>query len=63
MSDVLREGLANYVPDKYLVVKGVEVGSIEEPSKKKSRKAVASRKRRAITRVYLLRQLLKQSKG
>lgn len=46
-ADVLKEGLANYVQDKYTVVKGVELGSTEELPKKKRRKALSSWKRRA----------------
>lgn len=46
MLDVLKEELANYEQDKYLVVEGIEVDSMEEPPKRRRRKALASWKRR-----------------
>lgn len=40
MLDVLKEELTNYEQDKYLVVEGIEVGSMEEPPKRKRRTAL-----------------------
>lgn len=36
---VLKEGLAGYVQDEYIVAEGIEVGSMEESPKKKRRNA------------------------